>query len=116
MTSNLTRKALLGTATAAVVGATIMGSANAAVRFINVADRPVIFTMRCEDSDQTYRWRVRVDHSLDVTCNNGAARALVRLYTDDEDTTHVVSRVVFDGLSYDLGFNNDGDASIRRSA
>jgi hypothetical protein len=109
MTSSLVRKVLLGTATAALVGASIVGSAHAAVQFTNVADKPIIFEMRCAASDQTYRWTVSVGHTLAVTCNNGVRQALVRLYTDDGA---VVSRVVTDGASYQVGFDADGDATI----
>jgi len=115
MTSNLARKALLGMATAALVGTSIIGSANAAVQVTNVSDRPIVFTIRCEDDSRTDRWSVRVGHTLDLTCNNGASRALVRLYTDNGELTHVISQVVYDGASYDVGFNRDGNASISRS-
>lgn len=114
MTSNLARKALLGTATAALVGTSIIGSANAAMRFTNVSDRAIVFTIRCEDDRETDRFWVRVGHYLDLTCNNGASRALVRLYTDNGELTHVISRVVYDGATYDVGFNRDGNASISR--
>jgi hypothetical protein len=112
MTTSFTRKALLGTAIAALAGTAIVGSAQAAVRFVNVADKAIIFTMRCAASDQTYRWTVGVDRTLDVTCNNGARQALVKLYTNDGA---VVSRVVSDGSSYQVGFDTDGDATISAS-
>jgi hypothetical protein len=109
MTSSFARKALLGTATAALVGASLAGSAHAAVRFVNVADKPIIFEMRCAASDQTYRWTVAVDDTLAVTCNNGARQALVKLYTNDGA---VVSRIVNNGATYQVGFDADGDATI----
>jgi hypothetical protein len=89
--------------------ATVTGAANAAVRFQNVADRPVVLTMRCEDSGQTYRWTVYTNRTLAVSCLNGADRALVKLYTDDGT---VISRIVIDGDTYNVGFTYAGYASI----
>ena len=85
------------------------GIANAAVRFENVADRPIIFTMRCDGGSDTYRWTVYTHRTLAVSCLNGAERALVKLYTDDGT---VISRIVFDGATYDVGFTTGGYASI----
>jgi hypothetical protein len=85
------------------------GTAHADVHFVNVASRPVIFTMRCGGSVETYRWVVGVNRTLNVSCNNGASEALVRLYTNDGA---VISRVVDDGATYEVGFNRRGEASI----
>lgn len=109
MTRNFGRKALLGTAAAALVGGAVLGSAQAAVRFTNVANRPIVFTMRCGASDETYRWTVSVGHTLAVTCNNGAAQALVKLFTSDGT---IISRIVNDGADYQVGFNDAGDATV----
>jgi hypothetical protein len=113
MTRNFARQALLGTAAAALVGASILGSAQAAVRFTNVANRPITFTMRCGASDETYRWTVSVGHTLAVTCNNGASQALVKLYTSDGT---IISRVVNDDADYQVGFNDSGDATVLPAA
>jgi hypothetical protein len=109
MTRNFGRKALLGTATAAALGGSMIASAQAAMRFTNVADRPIIFTIRCADDSETDRWTVGEGRTLSLACNNGASEALVRLFTSDGA---VVSRAVVDGSSYDLGFDGDGDATI----
>ena len=94
---------------AGVALAAVTGAANAAVRFENVANRPVVLTMRCEGGSDTYRWTVYRNRTLAVSCLNGAARALVRLYTDDGT---VISRIVLDGATYDVGFTYAGYASI----
>jgi hypothetical protein len=111
----MTRIAALLAGAAFALGA--VGSAHAAVHFTNTSDRPIVLTMRCADSSETYRWVVGVNRTLSVSCLNGAREALVRLYTSrPAGPGVVVSRVVIDGADYNVFFDNDGDANIAPAA
>jgi hypothetical protein len=111
----MTRIATLLAGAALALGT--FGSAHAAVRFTNTSPRPIVLTMRCAASSQTYRWVVAVDRTLAVSCLNGAPRALVRLYTRHPDgTAEVVSRIVRDGADYAVFFDGEGDADIMPAA
>src|SRR5579875_3908116 len=99
----MTRIATLLAGAALALGT--FGSAHAAVRFTNTSPRPIVLTMRCAASSQTYRWVVAVD------------RTLARLYTRHPDgTAEVVSRIVRDGADYAVFFDGEGDADIMPAA
>jgi hypothetical protein len=93
-----------------------LGAASAAradVRFHNVTDQPIHFSITC-DGDGKDTWTVAPHSSKDLYCNNGSHAAQVVIRTDHGNHDEVVRATVWDGREYKLGYDTDGDVNIWR--
>jgi hypothetical protein len=107
-----TRVALLA---AGIVGlAGLSGTARADVLFTNLTSQTLNFSISCAGSGGADAWRVNPHSTGALTCRNGADSAQVTIRTQHSNGTEVVRSTVFDGRSYDLGYDADGDVSIAR--
>jgi hypothetical protein len=110
--NNRIRSLLLGGALLAATG--MASAAHADMVFANATDESVVFTFHCAGG--TYdRWTVPSGQQLSLYCNNGADAASVRIVTREPDGSQTtVSGTVFDGRTYRIEFDADGDVSYRR--
>ena len=94
-----------------------MASASAAradVRFHNLTDQPIHFSMNCDGSGAD-DWTVGPYGTKNLYCTNGSDSAEIVIRTDHGDRDEVVRATVWDGRGYDLGYDRDGDVNIWRS-
>lgn len=108
----MTKIATLFVGAALALAAAGSSAAHAAVRFTNISNHPIVFTMRCAGDREIDRWVVGAHRILPLTCNNGEPLAAVRVITRTPWGIHVVRQIVRDGWNYELYFNNLGEATI----
>ena len=89
------------------------GAARADVLFHNDTDRPVHFGLSCTTNGQD-KWTVAPHKTASIYCNNGNETPRVEIRTTHGDQDMVVRGTVHDGVSYRLGYDNDGDMNIFR--
>ena len=88
--------------------------AHADMLFHNITDETLYFGLSCNGSgiDQ---WAIAAHDTRSIVCRNGSSVASVEIRTRERDGGHaVVHATVYNGVGYDLGFDDDGDVSIER--
>lgn len=85
--------------------------AKADVRFHNVTDQTLHFSMTCNGRAMD-DWTITPYSSGSIDCTNGSSDAIVQIRTSHGRYDEVVRAVVHDGYSYRLGYDQDGDVSI----
>lgn len=104
-----TRFALLA---AGIAG--LSGAAEANVMFTNLTGQTVHFSASCAGSSGSDAWAVDPHSDGAITCTNGATSMQVTIRTRHDDGDEVVRATVYDGRSYNLDYDRDGDVSIDR--
>ena len=99
---------------AALLGVTGLASAaRADVVFANATDQDVVFTFHCPGGDYD-RWTIPSGDRLSLYCRNGASTASIRIVTDEDSGDRmVVSGRVYDGRTYRIDYDADGDVSYQ---
>jgi hypothetical protein len=103
----------LGLAALLATSAAAVPSAHANMVFRNTTDRALRFEITCNDG-RVDLWTVAPYGYRSLYCNNGSPVARVRIRTNHGDDVMVVRTTVYDGLSYVLGYDRDGDVNIWR--
>ena len=108
---NRIRTLALGAALLAVTG--FASVARADVVFANATDQDVVFTFHCPGGAND-RWTVPSGDRLSLYCRNGASSATVRIVTDEDSGDRmIVSGRVYDGRSYRIDYDAEGDVSFQ---
>lgn len=87
------------------------GAARADVLFHNTTGQTVYFGVSCNGTG-TDQWSVAPFATRSVVCENGSAAMRVYLLTDDTRGEVTVRATAWDGRSYNLGYDGDGDMSL----
>lgn len=95
----------------ALVAAVAATGAKADMRFQNLTDQTLHFSMTCNGTALD-PWTITPHGSGAIDCTNGSPEALVEILTKHGRYDEVVRAVVHDGYSYRLGYDRDGDVSI----
>jgi hypothetical protein len=90
-----------------------VSAARADMRFHNVTDQPIHFSISCADEEMD-TWTVEPWTTKALYCDNGSPSAEVVIRTDHGTHDEVVRATVWDGRGYNLGFDGDGDVNIWR--
>jgi hypothetical protein len=98
---------------AALLTAGVASTARADVAFRNVTGEPIHFGFSCDGYGQD-AWTVAPYRTLSIYCNNGSRVATVEIRTAHRHHDEVVRSTVWDGRTYELGFDGDGDVNIWR--
>lgn len=106
---SLTRIAAAAIGALVVVG--VATGARADMRFQNLTDQSLHFSMTCNGTALD-AWTITPHGSGAVDCTNGSSEAVVQILTSHGRYDEVVRAVVHDGYSYRLGYDRDGDVSI----
>ena len=104
-------------AAAAALGLVAFGGASAAkadVVFHNLTSQSIHFTMSCTGNGSDL-WTIAPHASGSIYCRNDSPAALVVIRTNHGGYDEVVRKTVVDGVSYDIGYDRDGDVSIAPS-
>jgi len=82
--------------------------AHADVYFHNIADQPIVFSVSCNGTGSN-EFTVAGNGDQQIYCTNGSQAAQVEIRTDDGTVVHAI---VWNGRSYELGYDEDGDVNI----
>ncbi len=89
-------------------------AAHASIHFTNITDNALRFQLRCEDDSVLTTWRIEPHATANIFCRNQASVAHLRIYTDRDNGQQIVVRsLVYDGSSYLLGYDGDGDVNVK---
>ena len=103
---------------AAICALAVSGAATVAqadVLFHNVTDQTLHFSMTCNGTGQD-DYTIDPHSSGSLYCKNGSDAAVVTIRTDHGGYDEVVRAVVYDGSSYRLGYDGQGDVSLAPGA
>jgi hypothetical protein len=113
MASHLaTRLAALAAMVLGVAG--MARAAHADIGFTNVTDESLVFNLQCP-AGSLDTWRIAPHSHLNIYCTSGARAANIAIRTTHRDgRAYIVRGTVYDGRSYAIGHDDDGDVSFER--
>jgi hypothetical protein len=88
-----------------------VSAARAEMMFRNSTDQPVHFSISCDGDGQDH-WTVAPYGTRSLFCNNGSRAAVVEIVTTHGGYDDVVHYTVWDGQTYKLGYDRDGDVNM----
>ncbi len=100
---------------AAVVIGTLgaVQAAHASIHFTNITDNALRIQLRCDDDSVTTLWKIEPHATANIFCRNGANVAHLRINTNQDGEERVVRGLVYDGSTYLLGYDGEGDVSFK---
>ncbi len=102
---------LFGALIAGAVAVGMTSAARADVLFHNTTGHTVFFSVTC-DGNGVDQWTLAPYGNRSLVCNNGAPEMRVFIKTAHGPDTVTVRATVWDGRTYNLGYDGDGDVSI----
>jgi hypothetical protein len=91
-------------------------AAKADIGFTNVTDETLVFNLQCPNGSVD-TWQIYPHRHLNIYCTNNAGAAAISIRTRHSDgRAFVVRGTVYDGRTYLIGHDDDGDVSIERAA
>jgi hypothetical protein len=106
----------------AALGALFIGiggmasAAKADIGFTNVTDETLVFNLRCPYGSVD-TWQIYPHRHINIYCTNNAGAATISIRTRHRDgRAYIVRGTVYDGRTYALGHDDDGDVTFERVA